>query len=113
MPGRHAKLPEDMLPFRDRLSAEEKKKWVTEWRRLVWRSPRYLSIYAAVIVAAVVFFVRFMPVWEIADTIGSKMLFGAGEILVVYVLAESAVYTFSRSVIKERMTKVFSKDERA
>src|SRR5438045_9339476 len=52
MPGRKAKIPEDMLPFKERLSPEEKKRWVAEWRRLVWHSPRYVAIYAAVVVGA-------------------------------------------------------------
>jgi hypothetical protein len=102
-----------MLPFKDRLSAEEKKMWVAEWRRLVWHSPRYLTIYATVAIAAVLFFVRFMPAWGIADTVATKMLFGAGELLVVYLLAEMAAYGFSRSVIEARMTKAFPKDEEA
>jgi hypothetical protein len=113
MVGRKARIPDDMLPFKERLSPEEKKKWIAEWRRLVWHSPRYLALYAFVVIAVILFFVFFMPVWEIADTVGSKLLFGAGELMVVYMLAEWFTYGFSRPVIERRMKDALPKDKNA
>src|SRR4051794_38194947 len=106
MPGRKFRIPEDMLPFSGRLSVEEKKKWVSEWRHLVWHSPRYVTVYVAVVVCVVGFFARFMPAWQIAAGVWSKILFGVGELVVAYILAEFAAYGFSKPVIEERITRL-------
>jgi len=95
-----------MLPFADLLSGDERKKWVSEWRHLVWHTPRYVAVYAAVIVGVAGFFVHFMPAWQIAGTVWSAILFGAGQSLVAYILAEFAAYGFSKPVIEKRIASL-------
>ena len=103
MPGHKIRIPDDMLPFAERLTVDQKKKWISDWRHLVWHSPRYIALYAAVIVCACGFFAIFLPAWQIADAIWIKILFGVGELFVAYILAEFAAYGFSKSTIEERI----------
>jgi hypothetical protein len=113
MPGRKFRVPEDMLPFAEKLSPEEKKRWIREWHRLLWRSPRYVAIFAVVAIACLGFFALFMPPWQFTPEVWSRCVFGIGELGVAYVLAEFFAYGFSKPAIEARMSAEFQRREKA
>jgi hypothetical protein len=100
------RIPEEsMLPFRERLSSSEKAKWVSEWRSIIWHSPRYISVYGFVASGAVVFFALFMPAWQISGAIWSNVLFGIGELFCAHTLAKFVTLGVSKPEITKRIAQ--------
>lgn len=113
MRARRFKVPEDMLPFAGRLSPEERKMWAREWRHLLWHSPRYVAVFAVVALACIAFFASFMPAWEFTTEVWSRWIFGLGELVVVYSLAEFIAYGVSQPDIEERILRAHLDREKA
>ncbi len=93
-----------MLPLSECLSASERKEWVHKWRRLVWGSRRHVSTFVAVAATCLAFFSLFMPPWEFTPQPLSCYVFGLGELVAAYALAEFVTFGLSRNEIERRIS---------
>ncbi len=105
MPGRGFNIPNDMLPHREHMSDETREWWISEWRRLVWGTPRFLGIYGGVFAGGLGIFALVMPPWEIADTMMIRCGFALGELFVSYCVAKVFAYGLSAPIIRARIEK--------
>ncbi|HVX91295.1 MAG TPA: hypothetical protein VHC20_06795 [Candidatus Paceibacterota bacterium] len=63
MPGRGFKIPDDMLPHRERLSEAERRQFVRSWRKLALRSRKARFVFLAAFCCVLSLFALFLPPW--------------------------------------------------